>query len=131
MLSTLLFDAAVLLSLCAASAIASPLSKRSINGPVIVENFPDPSVIKVGSTYHAFATNNGRQNIPYASSPDFAHWTVADGHDALPKVGGWSNGQDIWAPDVLQVVCIPISPQISRTRAHTLCYMTLYGSHEC
>lgn len=28
------------------------LSKRSVTGPVIASNFPDPSAIKVGNTYY-------------------------------------------------------------------------------
>ncbi len=104
MLPYFLFNAAVLLPFLSALSVASPLSRRSIAGPVIKDNFPDPSVIQVGSTYYAFATNNGVQHIPYASSPDFKSWTVAAGRDALPRVGAWSNGKDVWAPDVVQVV---------------------------
>jgi len=104
MLSNFLFNAAALLLFLSTPSIAAPLSKRSIAGPVIQANFPDPSVIQVGSTYYAFATNNGAQHIPYASSPDFNSWTVAAGQDALPNVGAWSNGNNVWAPDVLQVV---------------------------
>lgn len=104
MLSYFLFNAAALLPFLFTPSIAAPLSKRSIVGPVIQANFPDPSVVQVGSTYHAFATNNGVQHVPYASSPDFNTWTVAAGRDALPSVGAWSNGNNVWAPDVLQVV---------------------------
>ena len=104
MLPYFLFNAAVLLPFLSALSVASPLSRRSIAGPVIKDNFTDPSVIQVGSTYYAFATNNGVQHIPYASSPDFKSWTVAAGRDALPRVGAWSNGKDVWAPDVIQVV---------------------------
>lgn len=99
-----LLNAAALLPFLVSPSIAAPLSKRSIAGPVIQVNFPDPSIIQVGSTYYAFATNNGAQHIPYASSTDFNSWTVATGQDALPSVGAWSNGNNVWAPDVLQVV---------------------------
>ncbi len=104
MFSSPLFNAAALLSLAYTPSIAVPLSKRSIAGPVIQSNFPDPAVIQVGSTWYAFATNNGAQHIPYATSPDFNTWTVAEGQDALPSVGGWSNGNNVWAPDVIQLV---------------------------
>jgi beta-xylosidase len=53
--------------------------------------------------WYAFATNSDGKHIPYATSPDLVTWTVRE-RDALPKVGGWSNGQNVWAPDVLQIV---------------------------
>ena len=104
MFSYFLFHAAALLPLLSTRSIAVPLSKRSIIGPVIQDNFPDPSIIQVGSTYYAFSTNSGGKHVPYATSPDFNTWTVAAGQDALPTVGAWSNGNNVWAPDVLQVV---------------------------
>ena len=80
-----------------------PFAKRAFsNGPVITDNFPDPAFIHVGDTYYAFATTNGAQNIPVATSPDFNTWTVT-GQDALPTIPSWSNGAT-WAPDVLQLV---------------------------
>lgn len=103
MLSHLLFNAAALLPFWSTLSLAAPLSKRSIVGPVIQSNFPDPAVIQVGSTYYAFATNSGGHHIPYATSSDFSSWAVAAG-DALPSVGAWSNGNNVWAPDVIQVV---------------------------
>ena len=79
-----------------------PLAKRAFsNGPVITENFPDPAFINVGGTYYAFATSNGAQNIPVATSPDFNTWTVT-GQDALPNIPSWSSGAT-WAPDVVQI----------------------------
>ena len=80
-----------------------PLAKRSFsNGPVITSNFPDPGLISVGDTYYAFATTNGQQNIPIASSPDFVTWSVT-GQDALPDIPAWSSGAT-WAPDPVQLV---------------------------
>ena len=88
----------------ALSAIGMPVTKRSIsNGPVIDVDFPDPAFIAVDSNYYAFATTNGEQNIPVALSSDFNSWDVQTGFDALPDVGSWSSGQDVWAPDVIQI----------------------------
>ncbi len=79
------------------------LAKRSYsNGPVITANFPDPGFIYAQGTYYAFATNNGQQNVPLATSPDFNAWTLT-GQDALPTVPSWSTGA-IWAPDVIELV---------------------------
>ena len=81
----------------------APIEKRSISsGPVVGVDFPDPAFIAVGSNYYAFATNNGVQNVPVATSPDFNTWTIQSGFDALPNAGAWSDGADVWAPDVIQ-----------------------------
>ena len=67
-------------------------------------NFPDPSFVKVGDSFYAFATRNGRQNVPLAVSSDFINWDLT-GEDAMPTVPSWSGG-GIWAPDVVQLVWI-------------------------
>ena len=81
--------------------------KRSENGPVITQNFPDPSIIKVNSTWWAFATESTDTgiNIPMATSSDFETWTIMS-EDALPNTPPWVNmtAQALWAPDVNQIV---------------------------
>ena len=91
-----------LLPLLPSLTLTAPLSKRAFsNGPVITSNFPDPTFIDVNSTFYAFATANGLQNIPIATSPDFNTWTLTD-QDALPTIPTWSSGAT-WAPSVMQV----------------------------
>ncbi|MCJ1312143.1 hypothetical protein MMC25_005817 [Agyrium rufum] len=81
---------------------ARPLSNVAISsGPVITSNFPDPAIIKVGSTWYAFGTNNGAGNIPMGTSTDLVHWKL--GGDALPTIGTWAIGGNTWAPDVVQL----------------------------
>jgi beta-xylosidase len=88
----------------AAAAPAGKINKRSFsNGPLLQENFPDPAFIKVGDTYHAFATNSNGKKAPHATSNDFNTWTLT-GDDALPNVGAWSTGANVWASDVIQLV---------------------------
>ncbi|KAF2235082.1 glycoside hydrolase family 43 protein [Viridothelium virens] len=86
--------------------ISSLEVKRSENGPVITQNFPDPSIIKVGSTWWAFATESAGTgiNIPMASSTDFKTWIVTS-QDALPNTPPWVNmtAQALWAPDANQL----------------------------
>nr|AFW16060.1 putative beta-xylosidase [Phanerodontia chrysosporium] len=78
------------------------IQKRGITGPVITSNFPDPSFVKgLDGTWYAFSTNSGGKHVPVANSPDFITWTLT-GADALPTVGAWSTGGDVWAPDVIQ-----------------------------
>ena len=94
---------------------ASPLLRRSIsNGPVIDENFPDPGWIQDGDTFYAFSTNAHGHHIPMATSPDFKTWTVKAGYDALPTVGDWSTGANVWAPDVVRLVRA-LQPCLSET----------------
>jgi arabinan endo-1,5-alpha-L-arabinosidase len=70
---------------------------------VLDRDFPDPTVIRVGYTYYAYATqgmNKGKMaNIQVASSADHEHWQYEG--DALPQKPKWaSNTQSFWAPDV-------------------------------
>jgi hypothetical protein len=40
------------------TSLAVPLFKRDVTGPVFEHDFPDPSIIKVGNTWHAFGTQS-------------------------------------------------------------------------
>ncbi|TKA75745.1 hypothetical protein B0A49_02580 [Cryomyces minteri] len=96
------------LSLLFSHASAIPV-KRAVSGPVVIADFPDPSIIKIQDTWYAFATQpnfNGNIHIQIASSKDFSAWTVMSGADALPNMPSWVNttsGNGLtWAPDVTQ-----------------------------
>ena len=70
---------------------------------VLGRDFADPTVIKAGNKYYAYATqsrNNGKTvNIQVASSSDHQHWKYEG--DALPQKPKWaSKTQSFWAPDV-------------------------------
>ncbi len=68
---------------------------------MINTNFPDPAIFKnTDTSYYAFATTGNGKNVQVANatSPS-GPWTVID-KDPLPVVGAWSNGQNVWAPDV-------------------------------
>ncbi|SHG70134.1 Carbohydrate binding module (family 35) [Jatrophihabitans endophyticus] len=79
--------------------------------PVVDANFPDPDVLQVGRTYHAYATNSGGQNIQHRTSTDLVHWTKRA--DALPTLGDWvgdctftpggATDHCVWAPEVSAV----------------------------
>jgi arabinan endo-1,5-alpha-L-arabinosidase len=103
--------AAALLSACGGSAGKSPVtpvdttSFRGYRNVVLDQDFPDPSVIKVGTTYWGYATqtflgNGQRINIQSASSTDLVHWSWAG--DVLPVKPSWSTAVwNFWAPHVL------------------------------
>ncbi|WP_328868862.1 family 43 glycosylhydrolase [Streptomyces sp. NBC_00287] len=76
-------------------------SSAASAGPVLDRDFPDPDIVKVGDTYHAYATNADGKYIQHATSTDLLTWTVAEA-DALPEVGGWAKPDRslVWAPEV-------------------------------
>jgi len=102
------FVASVLAGLTVTS-LAIPLLKRDVIGPVIEHDFPDPSIIKVGNTWHAFGTQSIYDNTTiktkYATSTDFSHWTLQDDYDALRTLPAWVDASNpkIWAPDVFEL----------------------------
>ncbi|KAI9879909.1 MAG: hypothetical protein M1830_006576 [Pleopsidium flavum] len=86
--------------------------------PVIAGNFADPSIIKVGNTWYAFASNDRGDakdhkapNVQISTSTDFKKWSKPDGkEDALPDPGCWTQkgplggrDADVWAPHVVEI----------------------------
>lgn len=64
-------------------------------------DFPDPSLLRAGNEYYAYATNSVAGNIQVIESPDLVDWTVVG--DALPKLPTWASPGATWAPGVVQV----------------------------
>lgn len=101
--------AATLLSACGGGkSPTKPVDTSSTTGyrnPVLDQDFPDPSVLRVSGTYWAYATqtflgNGQRINIQMASSPDLVHWTYKS--DALPTKPAWAQVVwNFWAPHVI------------------------------
>ena len=104
--------AAPLLAACGGGGGKSPTpppvdttSTTGYRNPVLDQDFPDPAVIKVGSTYWAYATQTffgtgQRINIQSASSTDLVHWSY--GGDVLPVKPAWSTTVwNFWAPHVI------------------------------
>lgn len=92
----------VLLALVLAwTALAVAPAAAVVAGPVLDRDFPDPDIVKVGSVYHAYATNGNGKNIQHATSTDLNNWSVV-GSDPLPRVGNWAvpDRSLIWAPEV-------------------------------
>lgn len=84
--------------------VATAFSSATYTNPVIDQPFPDPSILKVGSLYYAYATNTDpdmsapRYNMLCARSTDLVHWTMLD--DALPRLPVWAKPGRTWAPEV-------------------------------
>lgn len=88
----------------AAFAVGAPPAAPAGTGaavPVLDREFADPDIVKVGSTYHAYASNDGSTYIQHATSRDLVHWSIA-GPAALPEVGAWAEPDHklVWAPEV-------------------------------
>ncbi|KAJ7045162.1 putative endo-arabinase [Mycena alexandri] len=90
---------------CVQLSRATP-TKRSVAGPAVNVNFPDPALIWVASEnlWFAFATNGAGHNVQLATSPDFVKWTVVN-TDPLPMVATWASqsASNVWAPMVVQI----------------------------
>jgi len=69
--------------------------------PVWTSGFPDPAVLRVGRTFHAYATQGAGKNVQTLTSTDLVHWKA--GGDALPVVGSWAAAGNTWAPEVIAV----------------------------
>jgi beta-xylosidase len=67
--------------------------------PVYPDDFPDPYVLAVGSTFYAYATNTGDTNIQVMRSSDLVTWEHLG--DALPVLPDWAAPGRTWAPAVL------------------------------
>ncbi|KPI42233.1 uncharacterized protein AB675_9879 [Cyphellophora attinorum] len=67
-------------------------------------DFPDPALLYYNGITYAYSTNSGSgTHIPVATSTDNTTFNVLDGKDALPGLAAWENGNNVWAPDVVQI----------------------------
>jgi len=83
-------------------ATVSDLKSRTLHGPFLGANFPDPCIIWGDGSWKAYATSSNGKKIPVATASNpSTGWTLT-GEDALPDPGPWvdANDQGIWAPDV-------------------------------
>ncbi|CAD0013919.1 unnamed protein product [Aureobasidium pullulans] len=95
------------------SADNSTVEKRDVTITPVMNgiNFPDPSVIRIGNEWWAFATmgrvNGKRVHVQMAKSAynDFNTWTSYGERDALPNLPSWVHPDSpaVWAPDVVQL----------------------------
>jgi beta-xylosidase len=73
---------------------------RLANGNVVFCNdFADPSVLRVGDAYYAYATNTADHHIPVLYGGGFLD--SRNVRDALPRLPAWSSPGRVWAPSVV------------------------------
>lgn len=103
----------------AAHARPAPIGQDPIEpGQAYAGDFPDPSVLRIGQRYYAYATTSDGLNVPMLTSTDLRHWTASKGAptnptgDALPRAAAWSAGKEkpdgrfkatVWAPTVTRL----------------------------
>lgn len=78
----------------------NPASVSAFSNPVVAGDFPDPSVIRVGTDYWATATTSQWAPIfPLLHSTDLVNWRMAGAVFQAPPA--WSAGS-YWAPEIAQ-----------------------------
>lgn len=65
---------------------------------VFADDFPDPVVVKVCSTFYAYATGSAGRNLSVMASTDLEDW--GDVADPLPVLPSWAGPGRTWAPSV-------------------------------
>ena len=63
-------------------------------------DFPDPSILRVGTTYYAYSTEAGLTHVQTLTSTDLVNWQYIG--EALPELPPWSGGLAVWAPHVVK-----------------------------
>src|ERR1700751_5042569 len=93
---------AVMVPALIALAACSPNPTKQASYP---GDFPDPSVMRVGGLYFAFATQaaGGHPAIQRLVSTDHEHWVVPNPSDALVALPSWAENAGTWGPDVTQI----------------------------
>ena len=88
----------------AEAAVRAPSLHRAearTRQPVFTGDFADPFLLRVGTTFYAYATNTPTANVPVGSSR-VGRSARLDG-DALPHLPAWSEPGHVWAPSVTLV----------------------------
>jgi len=135
--SRLLLTLGTALAAGAGAAAGFPGAPLFPTGAVYSDNFPDPSVLRVGRVYYAYATATGGAYLPVMTSTDLRVWTTRraagaaeDGgepgaNDALPSPARWALdrtpgtrlGVEIWAPGVAHLAGRYVAYYAVRVRA--------------
>jgi hypothetical protein len=93
--------AATLAAALAVVTTAMPAAHATASTVLINADFPDPTFVRDGAAWYAFATNGMRGNVQVARSTDFRTWTSRP--DALPQLPAWAAAGHTWAPAVARI----------------------------
>lgn len=81
------------------TVVPGPTAVPPSTAPVFGGDFPDPAVILVDGTYHAFATQTGAVNVQRITSTDLVTWVRPAQQDALQALPYWADSLGTWAPE--------------------------------
>lgn len=81
------------------AAAACSAALAAATGARFPYDFPDPSVLAVGSRFYAYSTNSGAGNIQVLVSSDLVRWSIVG--DGLAGLPGWASPGATWAPSVM------------------------------
>jgi beta-xylosidase len=129
---------ALLGTLLAAGLLAAPAHARPAPigqdpwhpGQTYRGDFPDPAVLRVGSTYYAYATGTAGLNLPVLVSTDLRTWKAAPARrgavvvDAMGAPARWAQARQVdarrvgvnWAPSVARIHGRYLLAYATRTR---------------
>ena len=120
----LLACVSVLLLARSGAAVAYPGAPWFQPSTTYTGNFADPTVVRVGGTFYAYATTTGGAYLPVETSTDLQTWTARPAYDpgaplnadpyfndALPYPARWAAhwasdsrlSTDVWAPGVADI----------------------------
>jgi len=125
---------AALVAMWAPPAVAYPGAPWFEPGKPYNQNFPDPTVLRVGDTYYAYATATGGSYLPVMTSTDLQTWTARPAYDpgrplnkdpyfndALPYPAAW--GAD--RPSDSRLTKEVRSPGVARIGGRYVLYYTV------
>jgi hypothetical protein len=88
-------------SMSAVASSCQALQGQGKGGPVFPFDFPDPDIIRVGTTYYGYGTNSATGNVQMIQSTDLVQWKVLG--DALSHLPPWARSGSTWAPGVFEL----------------------------
>jgi beta-xylosidase len=89
---------ALITSLLITCSVIAEAQKRSYENPALAGDYPDPSVIRVGTNYWAVATSSEwAPEFPILFSKDLVNWNIVGA--VFQKRPAWSAG-NYWAPEI-------------------------------
>lgn len=125
------------------ASVRDPIGTDPMNpGKAYSGDFPDPTILRWGGNWFAYATSTAGRNVPVLRSMAMQQWWVpqtrAGGGDALPDVARWAaysmrNGHRkaiTWAPSVARIAGRFVMAYAVRPRGmKRMCISTATSAH--